>query len=303
MALTIENIKIEPMKVTFGEDNAQVEKITCIADVSSSLNSQYFVMYEPDNTKHYFWFDVGNTGVDPALSGATGHEIDITSGASASAVASASQAVIDGLADFICTVDGAVLTVTQAVNGLAKAAHDGAATTGFSFEVMEYGSSAQEVGFCDGDIEIAQETNYVDVTAHQTGSEVNSQISTGSSMSVTVNFKETSMAQLKKVLLGEGDAASPTGTGASSTEVFGKGTSRQFYQTLARAMRLNMHPVVLPESNLSRDVTAWKAFPKIGSLTYSGENIFVIPVEFMIYPDYSKDAKINKLVFGDYTQF
>lgn len=300
MALTIENIKIEPMKVTFGEDNAQIEKITCIADVSSSLNSQYFVMYEPDNTKHYFWYSTG-AGVDPALSGATGHQITISANNSASAVASATQAVIDGLADFICTVDQAVLTVTQAANGYAKPSHDGAADTGFTFEVLEYGSSAAEVGFTDGDIEISQETSYVDVTSHQTGSEVNSQISTGSSMSVTINFKETTMEQLKKILLAEGDSKIPDGSG-SGAEVFGKGTAQQFKQTFARAQKLLLHPVVLASSDLRRDITFWKAFPKVNSLTYSGENIFTIPVEFMIYPDYSKDPKINKMVFGDSTQ-
>jgi hypothetical protein len=302
MALTVENIKIEPMKVTFGEDVMQSELITCVADVAASLNSKYFVFYTTGGTKHYAWFDVGNTGVDPAVSGGTGHEIDISSGASAAAVASALQAVLTAISGFDATADGAVVNLVATSAGYAKPAHEGAAATGFSFQVVKYGSSAAEVGYTDGDIEIAQETSYVDVTAHQSGTEVNSQIPTGSSMSVTINLKETTVAQLRKVLLGEGNSLIPDGTGVSSTEVMGKGTAQQFIQTIARAQKLNLHPVVLASSNLSRDWSFWKAFPKISSLTFSGENIHSIPVEFMIYPDYSKDSRINKMVYGDSTQ-
>ena len=78
----VENIKVEAMTATYGEDTAQVETITCVADVAASLNSKYFFLYTSAGVKHYFWIDVGNTGVDPAPAGATGHEIDITSGAS-----------------------------------------------------------------------------------------------------------------------------------------------------------------------------------------------------------------------------
>ena len=302
MALTVENIKIEPMKVTFGEDVMQSENITCVADSSSSLNSKYFVFYTTGGTKHYAWIDVGNTGSDPAVSGGTGHEVDITANASAATVATALAAVLTAVAGFDATADGAVVNLVATSAGYAKPAHEGAAATGFSFQTVKYGSSAAEVGYTDGDIEISMEENYVDVTGHQTGTEINSQISTGSSISVTVNFKESTVAQLRKVLLGEGNSLIPDGTGVSSTEVMGRGTAQQFIQTLSRAQKLNLHPVVLASSNLSRDITFWKAFPKVGSLTYSGENIFSVPVEFMIYPDYSKDSRINKMCFGDGTQ-
>lgn len=303
MAGTIGNQKIEPMEVTFGEDVMQSENITCVADVSASLNNKYFVFYEPSGTKHYAWFNVASGGTDPALAGATAHAVAISSGASASAVASASQAVLDVISGFDCSVDGAVLTLVRTAKGYAKPTHDGAAATGFALEVNYYGDEAVDLGFCDGDIELSHEENHVDLTSHQTGTQVLGNISTGSTVSLTINLKETAVSQLRKVIAtGEGDAMIPDGTGASASEVFGWGTSRQFKQTNARARKLVLHPAVLPSSNKSRDVTLWKAFPKVNSLTFSGENVLTIPVEFSVYPDYSKQDKIRLCVVGDSSQ-
>lgn len=299
---TVANQKVEPVNVTWGEDVMQQEKITCVADVAASLNSKYFVFYTTGGTKNYAWFDVASGGADPTLAGATGHEVDISSGASASAVASALQAVLTAVSGFDATVDGAVVTLTATSAGYAKPAHDGAAATGFTFEVDYYGDTATDLGFCDGNIEPNHEENYVDVTSHQTGFQILSQIHTGNTMSITINLKETTVNQIRKILLSEGDSLIPDGTGASATEVMGYGTSRQFKQNLGRAKKLVLHPTVLASSNVSRDLTFWKALPKIPSWNYSGEEIMMIPVEFTIFPDYTKDARVRMCVFGDASQ-
>lgn len=298
---TVANVKVEPMQVTYGEDVMQSEQITCVADSSNSLNNKYFCFYTTGGTKHYAWYSTG-AGVDPAVSGGTGHQVTISANASASAVASATQAVLDAVSGFDCSVDGAVLTLVATSAGYAKPAHEGAAATGFTFEVNYYGDSAVDLGYCDGDVSIAHEEKYVDVTAHQTGSQVLSQIHTGNSMSVSVSLKESSVSQLRKMLLGEGDSLIPDGTGVSSTEVFGYGTSRQFKQNLGRAKKLVLHPVALASSNKSRDITFWKAFPMIKELKFSGESAMLIPVEFNVYPDYTKDSRVSMFVYGDASQ-
>jgi len=299
---TVSNIKVEPVNVSFGEDVMQVEKITCVADVASSLNSKYFVFYTTGGTKNYAWFDVNSAGVDPAVSGGTGYEVNLGVADSATAVATALAAVLTAVAGFDATSDGAVVTLTATTAGYAKPAHEGAAATGFQFETLVYGDTAVDLGYCDGNIEPSHEENMVDVTAHQTGSQVLSQIHTGNKVGVTITLKETSVSQLRKILLAEGNSLIPDGTGVSSTEVMGFGTAQQYKQTLGRARKLKLHPVVLASSNLSRDLTFWKAFPKLPSINYSGEDIQVLPVEFMIYPDYTKDSRINMCVFGDSTQ-
>lgn len=299
---TVSNIKVEPVNVSFGEDVMQVEKITCVADVASSLNSKYFVFYTTGGTKNYAWFDVNSAGVDPAVSGGTGYEVNLGVADSATAVATALAAVLTAVAGFDATSDGAVVTLTATTAGYAKPAHEGAAATGFSFETLVYGDTAIDLGYCDSAVEKAHEENYVDVTSHQTGSQILSQIHTGNTAGLTLNLKETSVAQLRKILLAEGNSLIPDGTGVSSTEVMGYGTAQQFKQTLGRARKLKLHPTTLAPSNLSRDVTFWKAFPKVSGLSFSGEEILLLPVEFMIYPDYTKDSRINMYVIGDSTQ-
>jgi hypothetical protein len=227
--------------------------------------------------------------------------VAIAANATAAAVATALAAVLTAVSGFDATADGAVVTLTATAAGYAKPAHEGVGT-GFTFEVNNYGDAAIDLGFCDGNIEQSHEENYVDVTSHQTGSQIMSQIHTGNTVGLTLSLKESAVSQLRKVLLAEGDSLIPDGTGVSSTEVMGYGTSRQFKQTLGRARKLKLHPTVLASGNLSRDLTFWKAFPKLSGLSFSGEEILLIPVEFMVYPDYTKDSKINMCVFGDSTQ-
>lgn len=299
---TVSNIKVEPVNVTFGEDVMQQEKITCVADVSSSLNNKYFMFYTAGGTKNYAWFNVAAGGSDPAVPGGTANAVAISANASASSVASALAAVLTAVSGFDATSDGAVVTLVATAAGYAKPAHEGAAATAFSFEVDFYGDSAIDLGYCDGNIEQSHQENYVDVTSHQTGSQVMSQIHTGNTVGLTLSLKESSVSQLRKILLAEGNSMIPDGTGVSGTEVMGYGTAQQFKQTLGRARKLKLHPTALASSNLSRDLTFWKAFPKLSGLSFSGEEILMLPVEFMVYPDYTKDSKINMCVFGDSTQ-
>lgn len=302
MAQTVANIKIEPMTVTIGEDIMQVSYITCVADVAASLNNKYFVFYVAAGTKHYGWYNVASGGTDPAVSGGTAHEIDIASGATAAAVASATQAVLDAVAGFDATVSDTVVTLTATAAGYQKSIHDGAAPTAFAFEVFKYGDSATDAGFTDGDLEVKMDYNDVDVTSHQTGSEVLSHINTGNNVSLTINLKETTVAQLRYAFLGRGDSVIPKGTGVSSTEVFGLGLNRQFKQTADRARKIVLHPKVLASTNHSRDLTIWKAFPSLETLNFSGENIFMIPMEVKVYNDFAKDQRISKICYGDSTQ-
>lgn len=303
MAGSVSNEKIEPMMATFGENVMQSENITCVADVSSSLNNKYFLVYNAAGTKFYVWYNVGAAGTDPLVSGGTAAPVAISANATATTVATATAAIVTALSGLDCTSDGAVCTVVNTSAGYAKPSHEGAAATGFTFEVNYYGDTAVDLGYTDGDIEVSHESNYVDLTAHQTGTQVVGHIGTGVSVGITLNLKESAVSQLRKVLAtGEGDSLIADGTGVSATEVFGWGTSRMFKQTFARARKLVLHPIALPASNMSRDLTIWKAFPKVTGLTFSGENVMMIPVEFNVYPDYTKDSKINMVCYGDGSQ-
>lgn len=299
MSQTVSNVKIEPMTVTWGEDVAQVQTITCVPDSSDSLDGKYFLVYTALNgTKYHVWFNTsGGSATDPAPGGSTAQTVAITTGDSAATIATAVASALDGLAGFVATANGAVVTCTNAAVGYSTFAHDG--NSGFSFGVTTQGNSAADVGICDGDIEVSTKENLVDIKSHQSGTNVLSQIRSGKEVEISLNLKETSVAQLRKVFThGSGQAITP----AAGTEVFGMGTGNDFTQTLLQAAKLNLHPVVLGSSDHSRDMTFWKAYPMFDKLNFSGEKEMVIQLKFKIYPDTSKNARIRYFAYADGTQ-
>lgn len=294
------NIKIEPMVVFWGSDVMQVQTITTRQDVASNLNNDYFFLYDSAGVKHYFWFDVNNAGADPAPGGgAIGHEVDISVGESASGVATALELVIEAVTGFNSTVSSNVVTVTHTVAGYAQAAHEGVGTL-FTFAVTTLGDTEQDAGFTDGNIEMTTEPQNVDVTAHQRGTEVLSHIRTGTNVEAAISFKETTVAQLRRVFLHHGGEFTPSG--ASGTQLVGWGSSKQFLNTIDQAKKLRLHPKVLSASDRSRDVTFWLAYPNPESLAFSGEEILMQPVTFAVYEDDTKPAAINKFAIGDSSQ-
>jgi len=112
----------------------EVTKITTVADVSGSLQSEYFFInaIEADSTtdvgfktvEYYVWFDVSSGGSDPSLSGKTGVEVDISTNDSASAVATAIESALDALSNFSASASTNVVTVTNTNRGSVTDASD-----------------------------------------------------------------------------------------------------------------------------------------------------------------------------------
>lgn len=296
---TVANMKVEPMVVYFGSDRVQVQTITCVADVADSLDGKYFFFTDSAGAGHYCWFNTsGGAATDPSLAGYTAHVVALTTGASANAVASATQAVMDAVSGFDATVSSAVVTLTHTATGYAQAARDGNA--GLSFSVTTYGETAADVGCIDGDIELAIDTQRIDLTCHAEGTNILGKIPTGRTISVTMNLKETTVAQLKKMLVKMGGSYTPVG--ASGTEIVGIGTGADFVPESSKYSPLRLHPKVLAAGDRSRDIYAPKAFPLMEGLTFSGESVFTIPITFECYVDQTLNSKANILIFGDNSQ-
>ena len=302
------NIQIRPMNVTFGEDRAQVFTISMIGDTSSNLNDTYFWIYDEDATEaFYVWFNVATAGSDPSPTGSiatvSGIEVAIAENASAATVAAAVQAAINADADFSATVSTSLVTVTNAAAGDSRAPHNGNIPTGLGFEleVTTPGSSASDVGFIDGEISLSQEEETSDITAHQYGTSVIGGFTTGRTVSLSITLKETSKAQLLKMLKA-GSGSSVSGSGATGTEVGGFGTDSLFANQFTKAQKLTMHPIAKPLGDLSEDFTFWKAYPQIGEFTFSGEAPFTIPITFKIFPDFTKVGQVRYYSIGDGTQ-
>ena len=123
MALGVEAVQSQVLGIA-----AEVTEITCGADVAGSLSGLCWLLNAP-GTEYYVWYDVGGMGsVDPAIAGKTGILVGIDQDAIASAVATATAAAINALADFGAPAPGAaVVTVTNAANGSVDDASDGPA--------------------------------------------------------------------------------------------------------------------------------------------------------------------------------
>jgi hypothetical protein len=303
MSCGTENIVLEPMDVYIGKNQVQVQKVTCVADVSSSLNNKYFLLYEPAGTRRYVWFNIGGAGVDPALSGYTAVPVTAAVNASASTIATAVQVAIDALAEFTATVSGGVVTITDVTEGYAPAAHDAQATisqTAFAFELVTVGDTYEKIGYLDGDIEIGNLSGApVDITTHQTGATVVGQLlSSSGNPELSFALKEVTTAKYKKVRRYASGEFVPVANG--STSLVGAGRLGQF--KAPQYTRIVLHPVSKDAADKTRDYCFWKCLLDLDSVTFSGENVLTLPVTAKAFEDCEKPSVVSVWSFGDWTQ-
>lgn len=295
------NVQIMPMIAYFGKDTAQVETITTVADVASSLNNKYFMLHTPAGAKYYVWMNVNSAGTDPAIAGATEVEIAIPTASTAAAVATAIQTALDALTPFIATVSQNVVSITHSTIGPVQGAHDGI-TTGFTFDISVMGDMKEELGHLDGEIEVSGlAATTIDLTAHATGTTVLEQRVTGFEQAeVTLNLKETDIAKIRKIFTKTGKTYTPAG--ANATEVIGFGT-KVSCNAVASGAPLVLEPKCKPAVNPnSKNHNFPNALPILDSITFSGENFFVIPVTFRVLADQSLPENINRFFIGDGSQ-
>lgn len=296
MANTVANIKIEPSNVTW--EIEEQWQVTCVADVSSSLNNKWFKVFFPDTTWKHVWFNVGGAGVDPAPGGSAGDiEVAIAVDALATAVATALQAAVDADADLKATVSGANVLITNTDVGQVDSMVDGTAATGFTFTQCQDGGSL-DMGYLDGDIEVTFEEQMLDITAHQTGTTILAGLRQGLVNEISMTMKEADYAKYKELMLG---TAGGTDTPGGGTEVFGWGTASLGANNIVKARRLVLHPVSAGSSK-ARDLCFWKAYAMPDTLTISGENPKTLGLSFKVYRDDLKPEAVNQFVFGDWSQ-
>jgi hypothetical protein len=295
--MSVTNVKVKPQYVYFGENTAQVEEIICVADVSSSLQNKYFTFFDHAGLKRYAWFNVGAAGVDPApVGGWTGHAVAISANASATAVATALNAVLTAVTGFDAAASGSTVTLTHTAVGYAQPARD--INTGFAFSVATIGMELEEIGCLDGDIEISGFTQQkLEITCHHSGSTVLDERITGyDKLEIGLTIKETNKEKIKDIFTKQG-MGSFTPVGADKEEVFGYGVTR-----VGRAnpkFRVKFHEVGVDASNKTNDWNFWSCELGIDTLNFSGENVSVIPATLTVYPDATKPAGIQFFMIGD----
>jgi len=297
MANNVANIKLEPCNVTW--EIEEKWKVTCVADVASSLNNKWFKLYMPDGTWKYAWFNVAAAGVDPAPGGDAGDiEVAIAANATAAAVATALAAAVDAETAWLADASGDDVLITNAAVGQVKSMVEGAAPTGFTFTQVQDGGSL-DLGYLDGDIEVTFEESVNDITAHQTGTTILASLRQGLINEISLTMKEISdLAKVKELMLG---TAGATYTPSGGTEVMGWGTESLGANTIVKARRLVLHPVSHGVAK-TKDMCFWKAYALPDTLTISGENPKTLGLTFKVYRDDSKPEAVNQFIFGDWSQ-
>jgi hypothetical protein len=298
----VANIRIEPVDLYLGKDQKQVQKVTTVADVSSSLNNKYFALHSAAGGKHLVWFDTG-TGVAPVISGYTAVQVTIAVNATAAAVATALQTAVDALTDYVATVSGKVVTITDNVNGPAHVAADAEVTlskTGFAFEYVTAGDLMERVGYMDGDVEISGlSQEMLEVTAHQTGVTSLAQLLTSAGKpEISANLKEVISEVWQKLRRYSSGTYLPQASG--STPIVGNGTAGLF--KAMKNARVILHPVSKDFADHTADLALWKCNVDLDTVTYSGENILTLPIKIMANNDSSKPAAVSMFQYGDWTQ-
>lgn len=165
---------------------------------------------------------------------------------------------------------------------------------------MDVTWAGSSIGITQGDIEFPISEDAVDVTAHQFGTTVLTQIRTGRPLQeVTIVLLDTSPERLKQVFGPANFVGQASGATGAET-VLGFGTSKDFTNVTNQAEKLVLHPRNLPENDRSEDWAAWLAYPVPTSITFSGENPTVAEVTFRLFPDCDKAPEFRQYVYGDH---
>lgn len=291
-----ENIRIEPVYVYFGK--YQKQTVTCTADVASSHNNDYFVLYNAkDATKYHVWYNVGGAGVDPAPPASTAIPVAIAVNATATAVASATATAISAVQGFYACSDAAVVTISNTQEGLSTTVAAGVGLAGFVYTLVSAGTY-DDIGYVDGDIEIKLDEQLLDITSHQTGVDILTSLRQGKTVEISMTFKETDTSNMQFFLKQAGNLYTPP----SGTEIVGWGTATNSLNVIDQAGKLILHPVSLASNDYTRDFAFWSAYLKVDSVKLSGENPMLIDATFKCYTNDKKISNVNTFVYGNHYQ-
>jgi hypothetical protein len=302
MACNTQQFTLGIRNVIIGETSKQLSCITAKADVSGSLGGKYFVVHEPvTQIKHVFWFSNG-TASAPVVPGATIHAIVYTNNASAQTLAGLIATALNAESWVgTATASGTHVDFDMAVNGYAYAIRDALQAgkkCSFKFVVDKFGRVQADAGPTNGDITVTLEEQVSEVTSPQTGDFLLGEIRRGVRVSMAFELKDSSEEKIRDAINYYGNTY--VADDSSEAVLSGFGASNLFKSTEDVATQVILRTPEAAENNdPSQDFTVHKAKLKLGELTLSGENEFVLPIEVVAYLDKTKFSGLNLFSYGD----
>lgn len=183
----------------FVEDEHEITDVICTADTAGSLNDTYFFLNSAENeTLYYVWYNVNSAGTDPAISGRTGIEIAIATGAADTVVATATYDALNTYDDFTVAINTATVTIANSNAGYCDDTYDN--DTGFTFTQVTDGlgentTVVTRTGDTNSNTTISNLSHTRDITVGMfvsgTGIPTNTKVTAKTSTTVTLSAAAT----------------------------------------------------------------------------------------------------------------
>ncbi len=271
-------------------------------DTTGDQSGQYFDLNAIDENyeeQKYYVLLTNGSAVDPAPAGKTKIEVSYTD---------------DDTADVIA---GLFVTALASVNvkTLIEAETPGTVEYQNSFlgEVTEedvtnltdvvYTIGVEGFGgflgaLAEGGSTFTTETEFIDVTADDTGGTLLDRLIRSSSASLSAPLVEMSTDNWK-ALVGKGAGSIYT---QGSDEFVGYGTAQVYQSAFSKSGQLVGHPVRKAMSDRSEDISIWKTMPELSDINFSGSEIQTANMTFNGLRDSTKPAEIDIWCRGDHSK-
>lgn len=136
---------VKAMFIGGGNASTPEAEITSVTFTQGAIvdDNDYWLINAASGNKYYVWYDNSNwVGGDPALAGRIGIKVDYDFGVPNNTMASLTKAAMEAVSggDFIYTLSGDILTVTDANTGVVVDADN--MNSPFSIDVLNQGKSS-----------------------------------------------------------------------------------------------------------------------------------------------------------------
>lgn len=278
-----------------------------VDQTAADLDGTYFNIDVPSanfeaSSQRYVWFNLDAGSVDPAPVGRTALEVAISTGDSATDIASAIVSAASADSEFRAKIDpNLTIASTVILEANFKGAVDAVAAdvdTNLTLNRNRVGLGG-DLGATQGGVNVTFDQSFTTITADQTGEIPQDQILQGQTVSVSMSLLETTPANWERVV---GSVVGDTYTPPAGTKLVGVGTSKVFQSVFSLGGELVIHPTKNDASDKSEDLTFWLCAPVPSEIGYSGTDPQVLNLEFQALQNPDVRPEISIYAYGDGSQ-
>ena len=280
----------EPVEVSWGR-----QEITCVTPVFPVVESSH-ILISSQSVGYYLWQNDG-AGVDPAVAGRTGIEIDTSAATSAAEVAQAWVTAIEANGSFYAKISEDGLSVeikTLEIGATLGAPVDVDTTATVELEVTGVGG---DLGFTQDAVEFSFTLESLDLTVNQLGTTPVEKTVNGVTGQITMTLAEMTVEKWELII---GDCLGGKYTPPAGTQVVGVGRESIGKSFFREGGILVVHP--LNRATKDRDLTFFKCCPLPDTINFDSQAQQGMSVTFDALIDESINPAINLWAYGDSSQ-